>query len=61
MDYSSQVVDPTPTHDYVGYADERFVGYDRMEEERMVYQSQARDIVVRQREARGEPSLGEPS
>jgi len=55
------VVDPTPTHDYVGYADERFVGYDRMEEERMVYQSQARDIVVRQREARGEPSLGEPS
>jgi len=38
MDYSSQVVDPTPAHDYVGYADESFVGYDRTEEERMFYQ-----------------------
>ena len=40
MDYSSQVVDPTPTHDYAGYADEGFVGYDWMEEERMFYQPQ---------------------
>jgi len=40
MDYSSQVVDPTPGHDYAGYVDEGFVGYDRMEEERMFYQSQ---------------------
>jgi len=40
MDYSSQVVDSTPAHDYVGYADEGFVGYDRMEEERMFYQPQ---------------------
>jgi len=39
MDYSSQVVDPTPAHDYAGYADEGFVGYDRMEE-RMFYQPQ---------------------
>jgi len=38
MDYSSQVVDPTPARDYAGYADEGFVGYDRMEEERMFYQ-----------------------
>ena len=38
MDYSSQVVDPTPAHDYVGYADDGFVGYDWMEEERMFYQ-----------------------
>ena len=29
MDYSSKVVDPTPAHDYVGYADEGFVGYSR--------------------------------
>ena len=40
MDYSSQVVDPTPTHDYAGYADEGFVGYDRMEDEIMFYQPQ---------------------
>jgi len=40
MDYSSQVVDPTPAHDYAGYADEGFVGYDWMEEERMFYQLQ---------------------
>jgi len=26
MDYSSQVVDLTPAHDYVGYANEGFVG-----------------------------------
>ena len=38
MDYSSQVVDPTPAHDYAGYADEGFVGYDQMKEERMFYQ-----------------------
>jgi len=38
MDYSSQVVDMTPAHDYLGYADEGFVGYDRMEDERMFYQ-----------------------
>ena len=37
-DYSSQVVDPTPAHDYAGYADEGFAGYDRLEEERMFYQ-----------------------
>ena len=30
MDYSSQVVDPTPAHDYAGYVDEGFAGYDRM-------------------------------
>jgi len=40
MDYSSQVVDPTPAHDYAEYADEGFVGYDRMEEERIFYQPQ---------------------
>jgi len=40
MDYSSQVVDPTPAHDYAGYADEGFVGYDQMEEDRMFYQPQ---------------------
>jgi len=40
MDYSFQVVDPTPAHDYAGYADEGFVGYDRMKEERMFYQPQ---------------------
>jgi len=40
MDYSSQVVDPTQAHQYVGYADEGFAGYDRMEEERMFYQPQ---------------------
>jgi len=38
MDYSSQVVDPTPAHDYAGYADEGFAGYDRMEEDVMFYQ-----------------------
>jgi hypothetical protein len=38
MDYSSQVVDPTPAHDYAGYVDEGFAGYDRMEEERMFFQ-----------------------
>jgi hypothetical protein len=38
VDDSSQVVDPTPAHDYAGYADEGFAGYDRMEEERMFYQ-----------------------
>ena len=37
MDYSSQVLDPTPTHDDVVY-EEGFVGYDRMEEDRMFYQ-----------------------
>jgi len=40
MDYSSQMVYPTPAHDYAGYANEGFVGYDRMEEERMFYQPQ---------------------
>jgi len=34
------VVDLTLAHDYAGYADEDFVGYDRMEEERMFYQPQ---------------------
>jgi len=29
MDYCSQVVDPAPAHDYAGYANEGFVGYDR--------------------------------
>jgi len=38
VDYSSQVVYPTPVHDYAGYADEGFTGYDRMEEDRMFYQ-----------------------
>ena len=38
VDDSSQVVDPTPAHDYAGYADEGFAGYDRMKEERMFYQ-----------------------
>jgi len=38
MDYSSQVIDLTPMHDYAGYADEGFVGYDRMEEERIFFQ-----------------------
>ncbi len=37
MDYSSQVLDPTPAHDEVVY-EEGFVGYDRMEEDRMFYQ-----------------------
>jgi len=37
MDYSSQVVDPTPAHDYAVY-EEGFAGYDRMEEEAMFYQ-----------------------
>ena len=37
MDYSSQVLDPTPAHDDVVY-EEGFVGYDRMEEDRMFYQ-----------------------
>ena len=48
MDYSSPVVDPTPAHDYAGYADEDFVGYDRMEEERMFYlpQDKAEDEKV---------------
>nr|ABN06119.1 hypothetical protein MtrDRAFT_AC150800g34v2 [Medicago truncatula] len=36
MDYSSQVVDPTQTYEYV----ERFQGYDRMEEENIFYQPQ---------------------
>jgi hypothetical protein len=40
VDYSSQVVDPTPAHDYAGYADEGFAGYDRMEEDMMFYQPQ---------------------
>jgi hypothetical protein len=40
IDYSSQVVDLTPAHDYAGYADEGFVGYDRMEEDKMFYQPQ---------------------
>jgi len=40
MDYSSQVVDPTPAHDYAGYAYEGFAGYDRMEEDAMFYQPQ---------------------
>jgi hypothetical protein len=35
VDDSSQVVDPTPAH---AYADEGFVGYDRIEEERMFFQ-----------------------
>jgi len=39
MDYSSQVVDPTQTHEYVGYAG-GFEGYDRMQEEAMFYQPQ---------------------
>jgi len=38
MDYSSQVVDPTPAHDYAMY-EEGSVGYDRMEET-MFYQLQ---------------------
>jgi len=38
MDYSSQVIDSTPAHDYAEYADEGFVGYDWMEEERIFYQ-----------------------
>ncbi len=37
MDYSSQVLDPTPVHDNAVY-EEGFVGYDRMEEERMFFQ-----------------------
>jgi len=38
MDYSSQVVDPTPAHDYVVY-EEGFASYDRMEEEEaMIHQ-----------------------
>jgi len=40
MDYSSQVVDPTQAHQYAGYTDEGFQGYDRMEEEAMFYQPQ---------------------
>ena len=40
VDDSSQVVDPTPAHDYAGYADEGFAGYDPMEEDRMFYQPQ---------------------
>ena len=36
MDYSSQVLDLTPAHDDVVY-EEGFVGYDRMEEDRMFY------------------------
>ena len=43
VDDSSQVVDPTPAHDYAGYADEGFAGYDRMEEERMFYQPPPQD------------------
>jgi hypothetical protein len=43
VDDSSQVVDPTPTHDYAGYADDGFVGYDRMEEERMYFQPPPQD------------------
>ncbi|RHN71177.1 hypothetical protein MtrunA17_Chr3g0143401 [Medicago truncatula] len=39
MDYSSQVVDPTPAHDEAVY-EEGFVGYDRMEEDIMFYQLQ---------------------
>lgn len=39
MDYSSQVLDPTPTHDDAVY-EKGFVGYDRMEEDIMFYQSQ---------------------
>jgi len=39
MDYSSQVVDPTPAHDYAVY-EEGFAGYDRMEEKAMFYQPQ---------------------
>jgi len=42
MDYSSQVVDLTPAHDYVWYADEGFVGYDRMKDERMFYSRKTR-------------------
>jgi len=37
MDYSSQVLDPTEAHDYVGYAG-GFEGYSRMEEDNMFYQ-----------------------
>ena len=40
MDYSYQVVDLTQAHQYAGYANERFQGYDRMEEEAMFYQPQ---------------------
>jgi hypothetical protein len=40
VDYSSQVVDPTPAHDY---ADEGFVGYDRMQEESMFFQPPPQD------------------
>ena len=43
VDDSSQVVDPTPAHDYAGYADDDFVGYDRMEEERMYFQPPPQD------------------
>jgi len=39
MDYSSQVVDPTPAHDYAVY-EEGFAGYDRMEEQAVFYQPQ---------------------
>jgi hypothetical protein len=40
MDYSSQVVDPTPAHDQ-GVYEEGFSGYDRMEEDQMFYQPEA--------------------
>ena len=38
MDYSYQVVDLTQAHQYAGYADEGFQGYDRLEEEVVFYQ-----------------------
>jgi len=46
MDYSSQVVDPTPTHDYVVY-EEGFAGYDRMEEERIFISCRTRQRMRR--------------
>jgi len=68
MDYSSQVVDPTPAHDYAGYADEGFVGYDQMEEDRMFYQPQdeaddeevPEDVVADYLEAENVVPEGEP-
>ena len=39
IDYSSQVVDPTPAHDYAVY-EEGFAEYDQLEEEAMLYQPQ---------------------